>query len=257
LKNRIRVSMSALAALTVAVVAAALAWACVPTARITLNPTSGAAGSVVTVNGTGFNPGPVTLRWNEDGPILKNVDAAGTDPNQGAQFTTTVTIPAAPPGCYTITATSNSFPAGAPFEIPGSNCSASPNPTPRTPAPPPPPAGGGNTTGGFFPTSNANCQGKAVTTVGTSGRDVIEGTRGADVIAALGGNDAIKGLGGNDVICGGAGRDTLTGGRGNDHLSGGAGRDRLLGGAGRDRIDGGAAKDTCVGGSGRDRMKSC
>ncbi len=256
MNNRIRLSLLALLALTVAVAVGALAWACVPSARITLTPESGQPGTMVRVKGTGFTQGRVILRWNDEGPVLGTADAVGTDPSQGAEFTATVEIPNAPPGCYTIMATWSGFPAGAAFEIPGSSCNAppTPNPTPGPPAPPPPPGG---STGGFFPTGNLNCQGRGVTTVGTSGKDVIEGTRGVDVIAGLGGNDVITGLGGNDVICGGAGKDRLVGGGGNDRLSGDAGPDRLIGGPGRDQMNGAAGKDTCVGGPGRDRAKSC
>lgn len=259
MKNRTRLILSALVALTVATAVAALAWACVPTANISLSPQSGPAGTVVTVTGTGFNEGTVSIRWNNNEP-LTNVDATGGNVDQGHGFTTTVTVPpTAPPGCHTITATApgQRLPAGAPFEIPGSGCSSPPTPRPNPPRVTTPTSGGGNTNG-FFPTSsNVNCQGRGVTTVGTPGKDTIRGTSGVDVIASLGGNDTVRGLGGNDVICGGAGRDRLVGGAGGDRLAGGAGRDRLLGGPGRDRMNGGAGKDTCVGGPGRDRTKSC
>ena len=259
MRNRTRLTLSALVAVTVAVAVAALSWACVPTARISLNPQSGPAGTDVTVVGAGFNEGTVTILWNGT-EQLKNVDASGGNEQQGHGFTTQVTVPAtAPPGCHTITATApgQRLPAGATFEIPGSGCSNPPASRPTQPRVTTPTSGGGNTNG-FFPTSsNVNCQGRGVTAVGTSGKDTIEGTSGVDVIASLGGNDTVRGLGGNDVICGGAGRDKLVGGTGADRLSGGAGRDRLLGGPGGDRMNGGAGKDTCVGGPGRDRTKSC
>ncbi len=266
MKSSTRLTLSSALVLLAAVTLAALAWACVPTARVTVSPQSGPAGTQVTVTGTGFTAGPVTLRWNDDGPELGRAEAVEADPNQGAQFTARVTIPNAPPGCYTIVATSSGRPAGAPFEIPGSSCSAPPPGAPAAAPAPSPPASSGDPTGGFFPTTNTSCQGQGVTTEGTSGNDVIEGTAGVDVIAGLRGDDTNKGLGGNDVICGGPGKDTIVGGKGDDRLSGGAGddrlfggpgRDRLAGGAGRDRMDGGAGKDTCVGGPGRDRAKRC
>ena len=260
MKNRTRLSLLGLLVLTVSAAVAALAWACVPTANISLSPQSGPAGTLVTVKGTGFYQGTVSISWNGTEP-LGVVDVTDGTEQQGYGFTTQVTVPStAPPGCHTIRATApgQRLPAGASFEIPGTTCS---NP-PSTPRPNPPaartPASGGGATNGFFPTSsNVNCQGRGVTAIGTARKDTIEGTPGVDVIAGLGGNDTIKGLGSNDVICGGAGRDRLVGGAGSDRLSGGAGRDRLLGGPGGDRMNGGAGDDTCVGGPGRDRAKSC
>ena len=263
MKNRTRIVLSVVLALSALVGVAALAWACVPTARITLSQQSGPPGTIVTVNGTGFLPaGPVTIRWNDE-QALATVEASNGDDNAGHTFSANVQIPQAPPGCHTIVArssgaTAQTPPGAAAFEIPGSGCNRPPSPPAPPRAAPPVSGGGGATTGGFFNnTSDLNCQGQGVTTVGTSRRDVIQGTSGRDVIATLGGNDTIKGLGGNDVICGGAGKDKLVGGRGNDRLSGGAARDRLLGGPGRDRLNGGGGKDTCVGGPGRDRNRSC
>ena len=256
LKKRTRITFSVVLALSVLVAVAALAWACVPTARITLSQSSGAPGTQVTVTGTGFNEGLITLRWN-DVTTLDTVQATGGNETQGHGFVKVVTIPAAAPGCHTINASNPSpgLPAGAPFEIPGTNCAGN---QPPGSGPVTTPTTTPTTGGGFFPTtSDRNCQGKAVTTEGTAGKDSIEGTSGVDVIDALGGNDTVKGLGGNDVICGGAGKDKLVGGKGSDRLSGGAGRDRLLGGPGADRMSGGAGKDKCVGGPGRDKQKSC
>ena len=261
MKNRNRLILSTVLALSALVAAAAIAWACVPTPSITVNPKSGPAGTTVTVNGTGFyDTGPVTIRWNDTEPIRTLDPPTDGNHTSGYAFQVQVQVPStAAPGCHTITAhqPGQRLPGAAAFEIPGSGCN-DPPPPPRPPGPTTPPPGGGAATGGFFPTaSDVNCQGKGVTTVGTSGRDVIEGTGGADVIAGLGGDDTIKGLGGNDVICGGAGKDKLAGGAGSDRLSGGAGRDLLNGGPGADRMNGGAAKDKCVGGPGRDRAKSC
>lgn len=256
LKKRTRLIFSVVLALSASVAVAALAWACVPTARITLSAQSGAPGTQVTVTGTGFNEGTITLRWN-DVDELGTAQATGGNETQGHGFTKVVTIPAAAPGCYTINASNPppGLPAGAPFEIPGTNCAGNQPPPPAAATPVRRPT---TTGGGFFPTtSDRQCQGEAVTREGTAGKDVIEGTAGVDVIDGLEGNDTIRGLGGNDVICGGAGKDKLVGGRGSDRLAGGPGRDRLLGGPGVDRMNGGAGKDKCVGGPGRDKQKSC
>ena len=87
------------------------------------------------------------------------------------------------------------------------------------------------------------CAGRATTSSGTAGNDVISGTGGPDVIAGLGGRDRIRGLGGRDLLCGGAGRDRLSGGVGRDRLLGQAGRDVLRGGPGRDALRGGPGRD--------------
>ena len=64
------------------------------------------------------------------------------------------------------------------------------------------------------------CNGRAATEVGTTGRDTIRGTPGDDVIGARGGNDTVFGEGGNDRLCGGGGNDFLEGSTGRDHLFG-------------------------------------
>jgi Ca2+-binding RTX toxin-like protein len=106
--------------------------------------------------------------------------------------------------------------------------------------------------GGLGP--NSKCKGKAVTIVGTSGKDTLKGTNHRDVISALGGNDSINARGGNDLVCGGAGKDRIKGRGGRDKLFGQGGADRLLGGAGKDKLIGGAGKDTLIGGAGKDTL---
>jgi len=77
---------------------AGMAWACVRQPLIVLQPrASGAPGSQVTVNGSGFNTDRAELRWNAlDGQLLASAD--------GPDFSTAVTIPAVPPGLYAMVA---------------------------------------------------------------------------------------------------------------------------------------------------------
>ena len=121
--------------------------------------------------------------------------------------------------------------------------------------------------------SAATCDGRAVTILGTAGRDELVGTVGADVIVGLQGNDDLRGLAGNDIICGGAGDDLIVGGAGFDVLFGAQGNDqivaadgsdvegrrdsrgaRMFGGAGDDVIFGSNRWDRMQGGEGNDKM---
>ena len=73
------------------------AWACVPQARlVSIDPSSsGPSGSVVTVEGLAFDPGPAEVRWNaSDGPRLATTT--------GPDFAVPVTIPTAEAGLYSI-----------------------------------------------------------------------------------------------------------------------------------------------------------
>ena len=108
------------------------------------------------------------------------------------------------------------------------------------------------------------CNGLAVTIVGTNHADTLVGTAGPDIISGLGGNDLIEGLGGDDVICGGAGRDIIRGnagadwadgGPGNDIVRGGWGEDELYGGSGNDFINSFKHDDFVDGGTGHDRIR--
>ncbi len=94
------------------------------------------------------------------------------------------------------------------------------------------------------PTNTPTCKGKTATIVALPGITTV-GTSGDDVIVGTPGNDVIHGRGGNDLICGYGGRDTISGGSGADRLYGGGGRDHMVGNRGRDRIDGGKGRDTC------------
>jgi outer membrane biosynthesis protein TonB len=92
-------SLVVVAMLGVLLVGAALAWACTPQATITLDTSSGPAGTSVTVSAADFIDGPVEIRWSgASGAVL----ATG----QGPAFATTVTIPDAAPGMYYIYGTS-------------------------------------------------------------------------------------------------------------------------------------------------------
>lgn len=93
--------LAVLGLLATVLVAAGSAWACVPQARLlSLQPASfGAAGTQVRVNGLGFDEGPAEVRWNSpDGPQLATAN--------GPNFSVQVTIPASPPGLYSIIALS-------------------------------------------------------------------------------------------------------------------------------------------------------
>ena len=120
----------------------------------------------------------------------------------------------------------------------------------------------------------ATCFGRAativaqpgVTTIGTSGPDVIVGTSGNDIIRGKGGNDLICAGSGNDRVYAGYGADTVDlgpgedfakAGPGHDVVNGGSGNDLIRGRSGRDTIRGDAGIDTCFGGRGRDTVQSC
>ena len=65
--------------------------------ELRLSPAAGAAGSEVTVTGTGFDAAQVEIRWgSRSGPVL------GTA--QGPDFTVTVEVPDSPPNSYPVVA---------------------------------------------------------------------------------------------------------------------------------------------------------
>jgi len=67
----------------------------VPSATVT--PTSGPVGSRITVTGTGFDPGPVDIRWGDaSGPVL--------GVTEGPDFTVDVTVPDGPAGTRSVVA---------------------------------------------------------------------------------------------------------------------------------------------------------
>ncbi|GGA28756.1 calcium-binding protein [Neptunicoccus cionae] len=102
-----------------------------------------------------------------------------------------------------------------------------------------------------------------VSTIGTSGDDVMDGTKGADFLGGWLGKDTISGGRGDDTLEGGAGQDVIYGGPGNDYIDGGVSADMLFGGggndeiyamSGRDRLDGGAGRDNLFGEEGDDLL---
>jgi CSLREA domain-containing protein len=101
------------------------------------------------------------------------------------------------------------------------------------------------------------CLGRAVTMVGTPGRDELSGGLGRDVFLGLGGDDEFQGSLDRDRGCGGPGDDVLIGGPDRDRLAGNAGRDILLGEAGDDLLFGGLGTDVCRGGDGHDVSRRC
>lgn len=86
--------LSTLGAASVCLAMAALAWACTPQAFISLSPSSGLPGTVVTVSGHGFvSGGPVEVRMGA-------VNGAPITTATGSTFAVTVTIPQSAAGGY-------------------------------------------------------------------------------------------------------------------------------------------------------------
>lgn len=85
------------AVLALGVVATATASACVPQARlVSLQPRpSGPAGSQVTVEGVGFDPGTAEVRWNGPGGTLLAIA-------EGPSFSVPIAVPDVPPGLYAV-----------------------------------------------------------------------------------------------------------------------------------------------------------
>ena len=83
----------------VAVGSASVAWACTPSSTLSgVSPSSGPAGTAVTVTGEGYSAGgPVDIRWGSATGLL----LAST---QGANFSVEVTIPNAREGNYALVA---------------------------------------------------------------------------------------------------------------------------------------------------------
>ncbi len=126
-----RILLGSIAAPAVALAAVSLAWACVPQGSFNINPNQGAAGSQVAASGSGFESGPVEIRWeSRTGPLL----ATATGPSFS---NVSVTIPAsAEPGIHYLSAANTGEHAdhsatAVSFEVTGA---AAPQPG----APPPP-----------------------------------------------------------------------------------------------------------------------
>lgn len=83
--------------LALSLAGASFAWACAPQATVSARPSSGLAGSQITVSAAGFREAPVAIYWgSESGPVLAT--------HNGPTFSVSVTIPKASPGVYYITA---------------------------------------------------------------------------------------------------------------------------------------------------------
>lgn len=98
---RVAATFALLAPLIAALaIAGGTAFGCIPAgsseSAVSIEPSPfGAAGSSVTVNGVGLNPGPAEVRWNgPEGPLL----ASGAGP----QLNAPITLPAVDPGRYEI-----------------------------------------------------------------------------------------------------------------------------------------------------------
>jgi hypothetical protein len=82
-------------------------------ATISLNPTTGSTGTVVTVTGAGFDPNKgITLKFN--GLIVQTTPSPLVTDNSGG-FTARFTVPAIQTGDYTVTATDGASTAGQTF----------------------------------------------------------------------------------------------------------------------------------------------
>lgn len=143
-----RIALGVFAAVGVAVVSSAIAFACVPSARLGLSTASGVPGDKITVSGASFGvpvnaKNPVQIRWNgAEGPLLAEVR-----PDPLGNFSIPVTVPDGPAGAYAITAvwldeegnTGAGTPARAVFEIrvPGATAVTTPAaaPAPQAAAP--------------------------------------------------------------------------------------------------------------------------
>lgn len=145
-----RVVLGSLTAVGLALaIAGTSAFACVAPARLGLSTESGRPGDLITVSGASFITPPeaaniVQLRWNDyNGPLLAEVQP------QNGNFSTTVTVPDAPPGSYMLFAILHDrdgadvagTPARTLFEIrdpaapPVTAAAEQPTPQPATPVP--------------------------------------------------------------------------------------------------------------------------
>lgn len=99
-----RFALGALSSITVLVVAASAAWACVSGPVVNLSTTTAKPGEQVTLTGTGFRQAdPIQVRFNGlDGPIL----AEGAVPARDRTVETSFTVPpSTAPGNYVLIVT--------------------------------------------------------------------------------------------------------------------------------------------------------
>ena len=93
-----RRALGALVLAAAAFMPAAVAWACVPQATVSIQPTSGPSGTQATMSGSGWADRPVELRWGTArGPLLAET--------RGPSFSVPVTIPQAADGVHQVMAT--------------------------------------------------------------------------------------------------------------------------------------------------------
>ncbi|WP_238364099.1 calcium-binding protein [Mesobacterium pallidum] len=95
----------------------------------------------------------------------------------------------------------------------------------------------------------------SISTLGTTGHDLMDGTSGADHLAGWTGNDTLNGFAQHDILEGGVGADLLNGNWGDDTLIGGLGDDTGFGGVGDDLLQGGEGLDSLAGEGGNDRLE--
>lgn len=119
--------------LALSLAGASFAWACAPQATVRARPSSGLAGSQITVSAAGFREAPVAIYWgSESGPVLAT--------HTGPTFSVSVTIPNESPGVYYITAQHTGDLA---YSHPSATTSFTVTaPPPSEPAPAPAPSGG-------------------------------------------------------------------------------------------------------------------
>lgn len=117
------VSRMAGVAVVLVLTAASAAWACTGQPRIYgLSSTSGAAGTAVTMSGSGAVPNsPVEIRWNG----VEGTKLAETTADGAGQFSAVVRVPSVAPGTYTLTAVSNGTVARHVFDVAGAASPAS------------------------------------------------------------------------------------------------------------------------------------
>jgi hypothetical protein len=70
--------------------------------KITLNPTSGSAGDIVTVSGTGFQEEEANIKIKYDGDEVEQIEAAGTD--EHGSWSATFKVPPSVKGSYKVDA---------------------------------------------------------------------------------------------------------------------------------------------------------
>ena len=254
-RRRLLVSAS-LGGATIAVLSAAIAWACVPATSMGFDrsPYDYRAGETVGVVAQGFYPSrPYKLTMTSPSGATTAVGkGANGDPvlaGPAGDISDSFALPAdAAPGSY-IVRVENTNEAGTATRVARETLTVvTDGPTPPPGSAPPLPAPGTRGAAKLAPAVGTSFL------TGTSANDTITGTPFADVISCGAGNDTVRGMGGNDVIKCGAGNDRISGGAGKDIVSAGSGNDKASGGAGNDTLRGNAGSDTLRGDAGTDRL---